>query len=456
MRKGRGLLKLIDAVSPLDDRYYDEVKDLGQIFSERSLFYYRLYIESYYLKALCEKGIINEGCHDYDPEIVLKSLRDGWYEEIKIKEKETGHDVKATELFLRKHLLSLGYEKLAPLVHLALTSEDVNANAYGLMIEKGKIKLLKCYLALALKVSEVSASTANKVILGRTHGVPAVPTTFGKELSYFGQRVLEVSERILSVKPYGKLSGAVGSFNSFYFLNESVDWIKFSKEFIKMIGLEPPKITKQNPLWDNAARILQEIAMVNSIMKEMAQDLWLYNSLGIIRFKRKGVGSSTMPHKVNPVDLEDAEGQCEISNSLLNAIIYEPLSSRLQRDLSDSTVRRNLGVAIAHSYLACRRILRALDSFEFVGEDVDAHYETLSEPLQVAFKMAGDLKAYERVFENLENIKELALGLPPGIREKFSNLKPSSYKGLSERLALKIAKEIKESAEKMLKELDGD
>ncbi|MGC8593688.1 MAG: lyase family protein, partial [Nitrososphaeria archaeon] len=217
-----------------------------------------------------------------------------------------------------------------------------------------------------------------------------------------------------------------------------------------------PKVTKQNPLWDNTARILQELAIANSIMKEMAQDLWLYNTLGIIRFKRKGVGSSTMPHKVNPVDLEDAEGQCEISNALLNAIIYEPLSSRLQRDLSDSTVRRNLGVAIAHSYLACRRILRALDSFEFVGEDVDAHYETLSEPLQVAFKIAGDLKAYERVFENLENIKELALGLPPDIREKFSHLKPSSYKGLSERLALKITKEIKENAEKMLKELNGD
>ncbi len=446
---------MINPISPLDDRYYDEVKDFGDIFSERSLFYYRLFVEVYYLKALCENGVIREGCANYDPEYVLKSLEDDWFNKIKKEEKATGHDVKATELFLRKHFLKLGYEKLAPLVHLALTSEDVNANAYGLMLERGKRNLLKCYLTLTLKISETSESNAGKVILGRTHGIPAVPTTFGKELSYFGQRILEISQRIMAIKPYGKLSGAVGSFNSFYFLNENIDWIKFSTEFIKSIGLEPPKITKQNPLWDNTARILQEISIANSIMKEMAQDLWLYNSLGIIRFKRKGVGSSTMPHKVNPVDLEDAEGQCELSNSLLNALIYEPLSSRLQRDLSDSTVRRNLGVAMAHSYLACRRILRALDSFEFIGEEVDAHYETLSEPLQISFKMAGDLKAYERVFENVEKIKELALELPLGIKEKFDSLKPSSYKGLSEKLALEVSNEIRQKAESMLKELEG-
>jgi len=446
---------LNNPLSPLDDRYYDEVKGLAQLFSERSLFYHRLIVESYYLGELCNNGII-KGCQGYNPEIVLKNLKENWYEEIKNAEKATGHDVKATELFLRKHLLSLGYEKLAPLVHLALTSEDVNANAYGIMLEKGKTEILKCYISLILKISEISRAHAGKVILGRTHGVPAVPTTFGKELSYFSLRLLDVSEKIMSIKPYGKLSGAVGSFNSFYFINNKVNWIKFSDNFIKRIGLEPPKITKQNPLWDNTARILQEITLANSIMKEMAQDLWLYNSLGIIRFKRKGVGSSTMPHKVNPVDLEDAEGQCEISNSLLNALIFEPLSTRLQRDLSDSAVRRNIGVAIAHSYLACKRLLKALDSFEFIGENVDTHFETLSEPLQVAFKMAGDLKAYEKVFENIENIEEIASELPEGIREKFNSLKPSLYTGLSEKLALEVSEEIEEKAKEILKKLNGD
>ncbi|MFP3222976.1 MAG: lyase family protein [Nitrososphaeria archaeon] len=443
-------------LSPLDDRYYDEVKGLAQLFSERSLFYHRLVVESYYLAELCDKGIIKEGCQDYNPETVLRNLKENWYEEIKNAEKATGHDVKATELFLRKHLLSLGYKKLAPLVHLALTSEDVNANAYGIMLEKGKNEILKCYISLILKISEISRAHAEKVILGRTHGVPAVPTTFGKELSYFAVRLLDVSEKIMSIKPYGKLSGAVGSFNSFYFINNNVDWIKFSNNFIKRIGLEPPKITKQNPLWDNTARILQEITLANSIMKEMAQDLWLYNSLGIIRFKRKGVGSSTMPHKVNPVELEDAEGQCEVSNSILNALIFEPLASRLQRDLSDSAVRRNVGVAFAHSYLACKRLLRALDSFEFVGEDVDSHIETLSEPLQIAFKLAGDLRAYERVFENIEYIKELSSELPEKLRERFKSLKPSTYMGLSKKLALDVSEEVEKRAKEILKELNGD
>jgi Adenylosuccinate lyase len=324
------------------------------------------------------------------------------------------------------------------------------------MLEKGKNEILKCYISLILKISEISRAHAEKVILGRTHGVPAVPTTFGKELLYFAPRLLDVSEKIMSIKPYGKLSGAVGSFNSFYFINNNVDWIKFSNNFIKRIGLEPPKITKQNPLWDNTARILQEITLANSIMKEMAQDLWLYNSLGIIRFKRKGVGSSTMPHKVNPVELEDAEGQCEVSNSILNALIFEPLASRLQRDLSDSAVRRNVGVAFAHSYLACKRLLRALDSFEFVGEDVDSHIETLSEPLQIAFKLAGDLRAYERVFENIEYIKELSSELPEKLRERFNSLKPSTYTGLSKKLALDISEKVEKRAKEILKELNGD
>jgi adenylosuccinate lyase len=447
---------LNNPLSPLDDRYYDEVKGLAQLFSERSLFYHRLVVESYYLAELCDKGIIKEGCQDYNPETVLRNLKENWYEEIKNAEKATGHDVKATELFLRKHLLSLGYKKLAPLVHLALTSEDVNANAYGIMLEKGKNEILKCYISLILKISEISRAHAEKVILGRTHGVPAVPTTFGKELLYFAPRLLDVSEKIMSIKPYGKLSGAVGSFNSFYFINNNVDWIKFSNNFIKRIGLEPPKITKQNPLWDNTARILQEITLANSIMKEMAQDLWLYNSLGIIRFKRKSVGSSTMPHKVNPVELEDAEGQCEVSNSILNALIFEPLASRLQRDLSHSAVRRNVGVAFAHSYLACKRLLRALDSFEFVGEDVDSHIETLSEPLQIAFKLAGDLRAYERVFENIEYIKELSSELPEKLRERFNSLKPSTYTGLSKKLALDISEKVEKRAKEILKELNGD
>ncbi len=443
-----------ERVSPLDDRYYDEVKQFGSIFSEKSLFYYRLYVEALYLKKLCESGILKEGCAGYEPSLVLESLGEGWYEKVKELEKSSGHDVKAVELFLRQKLHQMGFKSLAPFVHLGLTSEDVNSNAYGIMLEKGKRELLRCYLKLALKISEMAKEHSKSVILGRTHGVVAVPTTFGKEMSYFSERIVEASERMLSVKPYGKLSGAVGSYNSFYFIDEGFDWIKFAKDFVEGLGLSFALVTKQNPLWDNAARILFEVSLINSIMRELAQDLWLYNSLGLIRFVRKGVGSSTMPHKVNPVDLEDAEGQCEVSNSLLHALIYEPLSSRMQRDLSDSTVRRNLGVAMAHSYLACSRLLRALNSFEFVGEEVNSHQEVLSEPLQIAFKLSGDMLAYERVFENIDKMKELAEELPEGLKEKFASLKPAEYVGASERIALMSSDDVEEKAKELLEKLE--
>ncbi|MGC9209078.1 MAG: lyase family protein [Nitrososphaeria archaeon] len=443
-----------DSVSPLDDRYYEDVKEIASVLSERSLFFHRLLVEALYLEALCREGILRRPCGGFSSEEFMKRLDANWYEQIKDIEKAVRHDVKATELYMRKRLMELGYTGLAPLVHLALTSEDVNANAYGMMLEKGKRKVLYCYLDLTLRLSELSKRYASSIMMGRTHGVPAEPTTFGKEISYFAYRLAEAAERLLRIRPYGKLSGAVGTYSSFMFVDPSVDWLLFSKRFIERLGLEFPEVSKQAPLWDNAARILQEIDLINYIMRELAQDLWLYNSLGIIQFRRAGVGSSTMPHKVNPVDLEDAEGQLEISSSVLQTTIHEPLYTRMQRDLSDSPVRRNLGAALAHSYLGCRRILKALEQLVFKGEDVNSHREVLSEPLQIAFKLSGDLNAYEKVFENIENMDKLVEELPEPLKGAFSSLRPSDYVGLSERLAVSVAELAERKAREILKEVE--
>jgi adenylosuccinate lyase len=444
---------LDEPVSPLDDRYLEEVKELGRIFSERSLYYQRFRIELLYLKALCDLGMLDGECNGYDPDLLLKSLPEGWYSDVKEIETRTGHDVKAAELYLRKTLSGIGYSKLAACVHLGLTSEDVNGNAYGIIIEMGKWELLRCYAELAMNLAKLARDSAGTKIMGRTHGVPAVPTTFGKEMAYYALRLAKVSDEAMRIRPYGKLSGAVGSYNSFTFINEKVDWYRFSKNFIEKLGLEFPEITKQAPLWDKTSVAMHYIEMANVIMQELAQDLWLYNSYGIVKFERKRVGSSTMPHKVNPVDLEDSEGQAEVSNSILNTISLKLMKTRLQRDLSDSTVRRNIGVAFAHSLLACRRLSRALNEMSVIGEDVDRYGETTSEAFQIAFKLQGDLEGYERVFNNLDRLNELTKQMNGELKEKLSKIKPSDYVGLSEELAIRGSEQAELLARRVMDEL---
>lgn len=442
-----------EPVSPLDDRYGEEVKELGRIFSERSLYHQRFRIELLYLKALCDMGVLDGECKGYDPDLLLNSLPEGWYGDVKKIEGRTGHDVKAAELYVRKMLSDIGYSKLAACVHLGLTSEDVNGNAYGIIIEMGKWELLRCYAELAMSLAKLARDSAGTRIMGRTHGVPAVPTTFGKEMAYYALRLARVSDEALRIRPYGKLSGAVGSYSSFTFINETVDWYRFSQNFIEKLGLEFPEITKQAPLWDRTSVIMHYIEMANVIMQELAQDLWLYNSYGIVKFERKRVGSSTMPHKVNPVDLEDSEGQAEVSNSILNTLSLKLMKTRLQRDLSDSTVRRNVGVAFAHSLLACRRLRRALSEMSVIGEDVDRYGETKSEAFQIAFKLQGDLEGYEKVFNNLDRLNELVGDLNGELKDKLSKIKPSDYVGLSEMLAKRGSEQAELLAKNVMEEL---
>ncbi len=436
-----------NALSPIDGRYAGEVEELRPIFSEEGLFRERVFVELSFLDALCRKRVFNDLPEKLDLDHLLE-LPSNWFEEIKELEKKYGHDVKATELWLRRYLKEEGLGKLAPYVHIGLTSEDVNSIAYGRMLLKGRDILLKEFSSLVKKLARMVEKHADTVMLARTHGVPAVPTTFGKEMAVFAWRMAVELVQLAEAKPYGKLAGAVGSYNALHHLKPKFDWASFAKEFVESMGLKHAPLSKQTAPHEGVSRLLHHLIVLNLIIQELARDLWLYNMLGLIRFeRRRRVGSSTMPHKVNPVDLENAEGQIEVANALLMPMTYRILQTRLQRDLSDSTIRRTIGQALAHSLIACKRVSKSLDEVEVeenrMLEEVRSHYEVLSEAVQVSLRAQGDEKGYERVLESLKELDRLKGKVGGELGERLENLSPENYIGLAPKLAKKAAKEVR-------------
>ncbi|WP_449461766.1 lyase family protein [Tardisphaera miroshnichenkoae] len=428
-----------DALSPVDGRYRAEVAPLRNLFSERSLFLERARVELLYLRDLVKSGALEIEPQELDPEALIKVFPEDWYVQVKALEEKLGHDVKALEVWLRGFLEGRGYPRLAPLVHLGLTSDDTNNLAYGLLLKKALDEMIGQYERLLAKLRDLAKNHAKDVMLARTHGVPAVPTTFGKEMGVFAWRLSERIEALKAIKPYGKLGGAVGNHNALCFLNEEFDWLSFSAKFVSSLGLRYAPLTKQVVPHEATSDVLHQIMLINHIMAELSRDLWTYNMLGLISFQRKGVSSSTMPHKVNPVDLEDAEGQVDISNSLLSLLAYRLVSTRLQRDLSDSPIRRMMGQALAHSYLACGRVVRALEymkvNSEFMVNEVRAHPEVLSEAVQVSLRATGDPLGYEEVHGNITNMEELKKRVGGELGKRLLRLTPEEYVGMAERLA---------------------
>ncbi|MGC8635419.1 MAG: lyase family protein [Thermoprotei archaeon] len=433
-----------DALSPVDGRYRDEVAPLRELFSERSLFLERARVELLYLRNLVMSGALGLQPQEFDPEGLINSFPDEWYAQVKALEEKLGHDVKALEVWLRGFLEKRGYQRLAPLVHIGLTSDDTNNLAYGLLLKKALDEMIGQYERLLAELRALAERHGKDVMLARTHGVPAVPTTFGKEMGVFAWRLNERIEALRAIKPYGKLGGAVGNHNALCFLNEDFDWLDFSAKFVSSLGLRYAPLTKQVVPHEATSDALHQIMLINQIMVELSRDLWTYNMLGLISFMRKGVSSSTMPHKVNPVDLEDAEGQCDISNSLLSLLAYRLVSTRLQRDLSDSPIRRMMGQALAHSYIACGRVIRALEymkvNSELMLSEVRAHPEVLSEAVQVSLRASGDPLGYEEVHGNISNMEELKKRVRGELGRRLMNLTPEKYVGMAERLA-KLASE---------------
>ena len=434
----------LGALSPLDGRYSGSVKELNAYFSEAALMRYRIYIEVEYLIALSKEKKVKE--LQTLSERQQKKLRKAYQSfdlnsAQSIKELETNHDVKAIEYYIQKHCKT----SLHPWIHFALTSEDVNNLSYTLMWSHA---LKQIYTPAITKVHRDLKRIAKKYrsvsMLSMTHGQPATPTTFGKEIGVFCKRLERQIVQLKKHKALGKLSGATGNWSAHVSAYPNINWVKFSTKFIKSIGLQPNIVTTQIEPHDSMAESFHQIIRVNTILKDLCQDLWLYISRGILSQKKVAgeVGSSTMPHKINPIHFENAEGNIGISNALLSHLSQKLPISRMQRDLTDSTVLRNQGVAIGYSYLSLKNILKGLSRITInrnkIKQELNFHWEVLGEAIQTILRKEGKLNAYEKL-KNMtqgEKIDEQSivrfiksLNISDNSKSNLLNLAPESYIG---------------------------
>ena len=345
-------------LSPLDGRYHGAVEELSQHMSEAGLNRARVHVEIEWLIRLAEERVFDtqlSGREIMSLRDVATSFGDADVEQIAQFEATTKHDVKAVEYLVRDHLDRLGLSRLAELTHFACTSEDINNLAYGLTLSAAVRDVWRPALsALVKSLTTLAENERDTPMLSRTHGQAATPTTFGKEMAVFVHRLNRVAADLDAIRLTGKFSGATGTFSAHVVAAPNVDWLRISREFVESLGLEWNPLTTQIESHDSQAAVLQKISHINRILHNVCTDMWTYISQGFItQIPVKGAtGSSTMPHKVNPIRFENAEANLEISSALADAMAATLVTSRLQRDLTDSTTQRNLGVAIGHSLLA--------------------------------------------------------------------------------------------------------
>ncbi|MDG6959096.1 MAG: adenylosuccinate lyase [Nitrososphaerota archaeon] len=382
-----------DAISPIDGRYRREAEPIGRYFSDRALMSARVRVEAAYLGLLVKLGVAPRA------KVPAVDVDMAALEEL---EGRLGHDVKAVEVYFRERLLRSGPRALAPFVHLGLTSEDTNSLSYAILLKSamGEV-LVPAYSSLGSSVARLAGKEASSAMVARTHGRPAVPTTFGKEMAVFAYRIAERVSRLNGLRPMAKFSGAVGTYASFGLL-AGLDWPAELSKFVEGFGVEPAPYSTQVAPGERLSDILHTVINVNQLVASLSRDLWLYQTLDYVHFVRPGkVSSSTMPQKENPVDLENAEGQADVSTSLLMMLAYRLQHTRLQRDLSDSVVRRLLGQGLAHSLIACKRLGGSLSSMEVdrpaMLADLRRHPEILAEREQIMRRLAGDAEGYEKV-----------------------------------------------------------
>jgi adenylosuccinate lyase len=445
------------ALSPLDGRYKKTLGHLPVFFSEAGLMQYRLKVEIEYLIFLSEWKAIPE----VKPfsEKLKGQLRKLYVdfgihhaEEVKEIESETNHDVKAIEYFLRDQLKSMSTfpEPALEFIHFCCTSEDINNLSYALMIRDGVRKEYLPRMRNVLSTLEKMAKGWKSVaVLSMTHGQPATPTTLGKELMVFVKRLERQIEVIQNIQILGKFSGATGNWNAHVVAYPEVDWISFSKKFIKSLKLEPNLHTTQIESHDWNAELFDAMKRVNTIMLDLNRDMWLYISRGIFTQKVVAgeVGSSTMPHKVNPINFENSEGNLELANALLVRLSEKLPISRMQRDLSDSTVQRSTGVAFGYTVLAIESLVKGLQKVAInkgkIIAELEHNWEVLAEPVQTVMRMYGVKNAYEKLKELTRGKRVDAVSLhkfidtlkiPAEAKTRLKALTPEKYVGLAEKL----------------------
>ena len=441
----------LGALSPLDGRYSNSVKELNGFFSEAAIMRYRIYVEVEYLIALSFEKKIEEFPALTKEQIedlrkIYRSFDMESAKHIKEVESETNHDVKAVEYYIQQKT----EKSFHPWIHFALTSEDVNNLSYSLMWQHG---LKQVYIPQLKSVHNELKRLAKRFkkapMLSMTHGQPATPTTFGKELAVFCSRLNDKIQLLKNQKLSGKLSGATGTWSAHLSAYPKVNWPRFSSRFIKSVGLKPNLITTQIEPHDSLVESYQCVHHINSIMKDLCTDMWLYISRGILGQKKVAgeVGSSTMPHKINPIQFENAEGNIGISNALFSYLAEKLPISRMQRDLTDSTTLRNQGSALGYSFLALKNILKGLSRITIhkrkMSAELDNHWEVISEAIQTVLRKSGQSKAYEQLKELTRgetiNRKVLAdyileLDIPKEDKDMLLSLTPQTYTGAASKI----------------------
>lgn len=441
------------ALSPVDGRYLVSTSPLRTHFSEAALISFRIRLELQYLRLLAEHGLLTPlSAAEQRSLEQLEQVNESALARVKAIEAETHHDVKAVEYYLREQLQAAGHTRLLPFIHFGITSEDINNLAYRLMLRGGLEQVLQPSLRQLLQIlGELVSQHAALPMLARTHGQAAIPTTLGKELAVFAQRLLPLLTELHRPRLQGKFSGAVGSYQAMVFAAPEVDWLALSRQLIEGLGLEVAPVTTQICPNDDIVALLQQLARLNGILLDLSQDIWRYISDGwlVQQVGSRQVGSSTMPQKINPIDFENAEGNLTLANTLIEGMSRKLLQSRLQRDLSESTVLRNLGVLCAHCLLAYQSLTKGLGK---VAPDtaqlqtaLKANYNILAEAWQTLLRRRGKAQAYEAVVAAVKS-KTLSAAdwrkLTAPVDARLAALTPQIYLGLSVKQARSTARRV--------------
>ena len=439
-----------NAISPIDGRYSNQTTHLSEFFSEKALIKYRLKVEIEYFIKLTLTGIDqlknwnvknNSSLRD-----IYKNFDNNDCDQVKTIEKITNHDVKAVEYFLKEKFKSLGYEEYSEFIHFGLTSQDINNTAIPLSFKEYIVNYYKLLDDFLSKLKNKAEEYKEITMLAKTHGQPASPTRLGKEFEVFIVRIEEQLENLKQIPFSAKFGGATGNFNAHHLAYPETDWKEFAQSFVSDMGLKLSFPTTQIEHYDNLAAIFDNLKRINSILIDFNQDMWLYISMDYFKQKiKKGeIGSSAMPHKVNPIDFENSEGNLGLANSLFNHLSSKLPVSRLQRDLTDSTVLRNIGVPIAHTVIGLNSSIKGLDKIfvnkEKIDEDLENNWIVISEGIQTILRREGYSKPYEALKDLTRNNKKIdkstftkfidSLNVSQEIKNELKEITPYNYTGI--------------------------
>ncbi len=439
-----------NAISPIDGRYSNQTTHLSEFFSEKALIKYRLKVEVEYFIKLTLTGIDrlknwnvknNSSLRD-----IYKNFDNNDCDQVKNIEKITNHDVKAVEYFLKEKFKSLGYEEYSEFIHFGLTSQDINNTAIPLSFKEYIVNYYKLLDDFLSKLKNKAEEYKEITMLAKTHGQPASPTRLGKEFEVFIVRIEEQLENLKQIPFSAKFGGATGNFNAHHLAYPETDWKEFAQSFVSDMGLKLSFPTTQIEHYDNLAAIFDNLKRINSILIDFNQDMWLYISMDYFKQKiKKGeIGSSAMPHKVNPIDFENSEGNLGLANSLFNHLSSKLPVSRLQRDLTDSTVLRNIGVPIAHTVIGLNSSIKGLDKIfvnkEKIDEDLENNWIVISEGIQTILRREGYSKPYEALKDLTRNNKKInkstftkfidSLNVSQEIKNELKEITPYNYTGI--------------------------